>query len=83
MLCYHWWVVNICTYVVDDTICGGIKIDAQPQQRVDLAVWKITACSSTGGYIPRFNQQASLSGCLTRTPFITELYTYLSCACSY
>ena len=77
----------ICTYVADDTICGGIKIDTQHQQHVDLAVQKITACSTMGGYIPRFNQQASLSGCLTHTPFITKLYTifvsHIPVVCDY
>lgn len=70
--------VNELVYIVaDDTIFGGIKIDTEHQQRVNLAVQKVIACSTMSGYVPQFNQQASLSGCLTHTPFITKSYTIL------
>lgn len=69
--------VDEFAHVVDDTVYGGILVDTEEQQRVTVAVQKIIACSTTGGYIPQYNDKASLSGCLTQTCFITKLHSIL------
>ena len=66
--------------VADDVVYGGIVADTQhqqQQQRVRVAVQKIIACSTTGGYIPQYNDKALLIGCSTETHFITKLHTIL------
>ena len=69
--------------VTDDVVYGGITADTQhQQQRVRVAVQKIVACSTTGGYVPQYNHKASVTGCLTKTHFIAQLYTIMvSCIC--
>ena len=64
--------------VTDDVVYGGVMADTQHQQQcVKVAVQKIVACSTTGGYVPQYNDKASLTGCLTKTHFITQLHTIL------
>ena len=64
--------------VTDDVVYGGIMADTQhQQQRVRVAVQKIMACSTVGGYVPQYNDKASLTGCLTNTHFIAQLYTIM------
>lgn len=61
----------------DDLVYGGIEIDVHYQQHVTIAVQKIVACSTACGYVPQYDYKASLTGCLTDTHFITELYTIM------
>lgn len=64
--------------VTGDVVYGGIMANTQHQQQcVRVAVQKIVACSTTGGYIPQYNNKALLTGCLTNTHFITQLHTVL------
>ena len=62
----------------DDTVYGGIVVNTGQQQvNVSVAVQTILACTTMGGYVPQYQHKTSLSGCLTRTHFITDLYTIL------
>ena len=47
------------------------------QQHVSIEVLKIVACLTSGGYVPQYSDDASLSGCLTHTHLITQLYTIM------